>query len=103
VHRLDELRAATVHDLIARCDGFRKPARIAQLGLVCEADKRGRLGLTENPYPPRAQLDALHRAALAVNARDLDLDGLNGEQIAARLRSARAAAIAAARGESGAP
>ena len=27
----------TVHDLIARCDGF-KPARIAQLAIVCEAD-----------------------------------------------------------------
>ena len=38
VHRLDELRPGSLHDLIARCDGFRKPERIAQLGLVCEAD-----------------------------------------------------------------
>ena len=37
IHRLDEMRPETVHDLLARCDGFRKPARIAQLGLVCEA------------------------------------------------------------------
>jgi tRNA nucleotidyltransferase (CCA-adding enzyme) len=96
VHRLDELKAATVHDLIARCDGFRKPARIAQLGLVCEADKRGRLGLGECEYPQRARLDVLHRAALAVSARDLDLSGLDGEQIAARVRSARIVAIQAA-------
>lgn len=98
VHRFDELRAGTVHELIARGDGFRKPARIAQLGLVCEADKRGRLGLTESDYPQRARLDAAHRAALAVNARDLDLVGLDGEAIAQRLRQARIAAIAAAIG-----
>jgi len=96
VHRLDELKPATVHELIARCDGFRKPARIAQLGLVCEADKRGRLGLSESAYPQRARLNALLGAALAVSARDLDLTGLNGEQIAARVRAARIAAIAAA-------
>ncbi|HET6782275.1 MAG TPA: multifunctional CCA addition/repair protein, partial [Pseudoxanthomonas sp.] len=44
VHRLNELRDATVLELLARCDAFRKPERIAQLALVCEADKRGRLG-----------------------------------------------------------
>ena len=97
VHRIDELKPATVHDLIARCDGFRKPGRIAQLGLVCEADKRGRLGLSEVAYPQRATLDALHRAALAVSARDLDLAGLEGPRIAERIRAARIAAIEAAR------
>lgn len=96
VHRLDELKPATVHDLIARCDGFRKPERIAQLGLVCEADKRGRLGLSEADYPQRLRLQWLHDAALAVGARDLDLVGLSGEAIAARVRDARIAAIAAA-------
>jgi tRNA nucleotidyltransferase (CCA-adding enzyme) len=96
VHRLDELKPATVHDLIARCDGFRKPARVAQLGQVCEADQRGRLGREEVPYPQRERLDALHRAALSVNARDLDLTGLDGSQIAERVRNARVAAIAAA-------
>ncbi len=96
VHRLDELKPATVHELIARCDGFRRPARIAQLGLVCEADKRGRLGLSESEYPQRARLNDLLAAALGVSARDLDLTGLNGEQIAARVRAARIAAIAAA-------
>jgi tRNA nucleotidyltransferase (CCA-adding enzyme) len=99
VHRIDELKPATVHELLLRCDGFRRPARIAQMGLVCEADKRGRLGLEAQPYPSRALLERLHRAALAVNARDLNLEGLDGEQIAERLRRARIAAISAAKGE----
>jgi tRNA nucleotidyltransferase (CCA-adding enzyme) len=86
-----------VHDLIARCDGFRKPARIARLGLACECDKRGRLGMEDEPYPQRATLDALHRAACAITTRDLDIDGLAGDQIGERVRQARIAAIEAAR------
>ena len=96
VHRIDEMKASTVHDLIARSDGFRKPARIARLGLACECDKRGRLGMENEAYPQRETLDALHRAACAVSARDLDLEGLSGEQIGERLRRARIAAMEAA-------
>ena len=32
IHRIDELRPATVHDLLARCDGFRQPERIPTNG-----------------------------------------------------------------------
>lgn len=97
VHRLDELRDDTVLRLIERCDGLRRPERIARLGIVCEADKRGRLGLADSPYPQRAELDRLHAAVLAVQARDLDLSGLAGPAIADHLRRARVAAISAAR------
>lgn len=96
VHRLDALRAQTVHEMIARCDGFRRPERIAQLALVCEADRRGRLGRQDEDYPPGRRLVALHRAALAVTARDLETAGLDGAAIGAKLRDARIAAIRAA-------
>ena len=98
VHRIDELKPATVHDLIARCDGFRKPARIAQLATVCEADARGRAGLAGTAYPQAEMLCRLHAAALAVRAADL-AQGLEGPAIGEALRKARIAAIAAARGE----
>lgn len=94
VQRLEALRPASVHDLIARCDGFRKPARIAHLGLAAEADARGRLGLSEHSFPQRARLQALHAAALAVKPRDLDLSRLRGEQIGQAIRRARIKAIA---------
>ncbi len=93
VHRFDELRDASVLSLIERCDGFRQPQRIAQLGLVCEADKRGRLGLSEAAYPQRAALNIAHQAALSIYARDLDLTGVSGTQVGERLRSARIDAI----------
>jgi tRNA nucleotidyltransferase (CCA-adding enzyme) len=97
VHRIDELRDDTVHDLIARCDGFRQPERIDQLAIVCEADKRGRLGMRDQAYPQAATLRALHRAALAINARELVAQGIVGVEVGVRLRAARIAAIRAVR------
>ena len=100
VHRLAELRPQTVHDLIERCDGFRQPWRIRELALVCEADKRGRLGLQDQPYPQAAQLLELHRIAQAVTAAQLDLARLSGPQVGEALRKTRVCAIAQACGES---
>jgi tRNA nucleotidyltransferase (CCA-adding enzyme) len=96
VHRIDELKPATVHELIARCDGFRKPARIDQLASVCEADKRGRAGLSEQPYPQADMLRHLHAAAMAVRAADVAA-GLSGPDVGEAIRKARIDAIASAR------
>jgi tRNA nucleotidyltransferase (CCA-adding enzyme) len=98
VHRIAELRDATVLELLERCDGFRKPGRIAALAQVCQADARGRLGFGDSAYPQGTQLCRLHAAALAVNARGLAQQGLSGPQIGQALAKARIAAISAARG-----
>ena len=96
IHRLFELRDSTVHDLIARCDGFRQPARIAQLALVCEADARGRAGLADSNYPQGPELLRLLAAVRGVRATEV-AGGLNGPALGAALRMARIAAIAVAR------
>ncbi len=98
VHRLAELRDDTVHDLLARCDAFRKPERIAQLALVCEADKRGRGGMADADYPQGRELVRLHAAALAVRGADVAREGLEGPALGAALRKARISAIRQARG-----
>ncbi|MCX7042363.1 MAG: multifunctional CCA addition/repair protein [Gammaproteobacteria bacterium] len=95
IHRLDELRPDTVHDLIQRCDGFRQPGRIDELAIVCEADKRGRLGMESESYPQAAMLLRLHAAARAVSTSSLDLAQLSGPEVGEALRKARIAAIAA--------
>jgi tRNA nucleotidyltransferase (CCA-adding enzyme) len=97
VHRFDELRDATVHDLLLRCDAFRKPARIDRLATVCEADKRGRLGNENAEYPQGDALRRAHAAALAIHARDLATEGMAGPEVGAALRKARIAAIGRAR------
>ena len=89
--------AALVHDLLARCDGFRQPARIAELAQVCEADKRGRAGLQDAPYPQAAELLRLLAAAQAVRAADVAREGLEGPALGEALRQARTRAIGAAR------
>ncbi|WP_133479242.1 multifunctional CCA addition/repair protein [Cognatilysobacter segetis] len=99
VHRFDDLRASTVHDLLQRCDGFRQPARIAQLALACEADKRGRLGLEDVPYPQGAALVAALDAARAVRADAVAAEGLQGPALGEALRRARIQAIARATGK----
>ena len=98
VHRFDELRAQTVHELIARCDGFRKPERIAQLALVCEADKRGRSGHADDDYPQGRALRVAHEAAMAVRAGEL-ANEFSGPALGDAVRKARIAAIAAATGK----
>lgn len=97
VHRIAELRAATVHELIARCDGFRKPARIDQLATVCEADARGRAGRGEADYPQADTLRRLHAAAMGVRGADIAAQGATGPAFGEALRKARIAAITAAR------
>lgn len=101
VHRLFELKDATVLKLLERCDAFRKPARVAQLAQVCEADKRGRAGLEDAPYPQAAELQRLFAAACAVKAADV-AQGLEGPAIGEALRKARVRAIRQARGDAAA-
>ncbi|GAB3379874.1 multifunctional CCA addition/repair protein [Lysobacter fragariae] len=97
VHRIDELRATTLFELTSRCDGFRRPQRIAQIALACEADKRGRTGFADADYPQGRTLLAAHAAAMAVKASDLGSD-LQGPELGEALRRARIAAIAAVTG-----
>lgn len=96
IHRLDELRDETVLKLFERMDAFRKPERVQQLALVCEADKRGRAGLEDQPYPQAAELQRLFAIARAVNA-GMFADVAPGPALGEAIRKARISAIAAAR------
>lgn len=100
VHRIDELRDATILELLGRFDAFRRPERVARIALCCEADKRGRLGSENSDYPQGEMLKRVHGAALAVQARDLDLTHLKGPAIGDALNRARVQAIKAARQKS---
>lgn len=93
VHRLDELRPETVFDLLQRMDAFRRPERVSQMALVCEADKRGRLGLSENDYPSGPLLQRYFDAANAVKANQLNTN-VQGPELGAALRLARIQTIA---------
>ena len=68
IGKIADLRPATVHDLLMRCDVLRRPERFAQMLDACEADKCSRVGaageLPADASPVfRPRIDAL--AALA--------------------------------------
>ena len=73
---------------------MRRPDRVQDFVRACEADYRGRLGLEDRPYPQGDRLQAALRAVLAIRAKDIGTEGLDGVQIGEKLRRARIRAIA---------
>ena len=96
VHRLDELRDDTVLRLFERIDALRKPERVRQLALVCEADARGRAGLQDSVYPQGMELQRLFDAARGVGASDFP-EIAPGPALGEAIRKARVAVIASTR------
>ncbi len=94
-HRAAELRPETRLSLFEKLDAFRKPARLDQFLLVCEADARGRLNFTGNDYPQAKLLHAAFAAACAIKAIPFVEQGLRGPAIAEAMRRERIKAIAA--------
>ena len=95
-HRLLEARPPTVMKLIEDADLLRRPDRVQDFVRACEADYRGRKGLDDRPYPQGDRLQAALRAVLAIRARDIGTEGLDGIEIGEKLRKARIEAIAGA-------
>jgi len=93
-HRLMEARPSTVMDLIEKADFLRRPDRVEDFIFACQADFQGRKGLENRPYPQGERLRGALQAALAIHARDISTEGLDGVQIGEKLRKARTAAIA---------
>ena len=98
VHRSAEFNAAALVRLLERCDALRRPERFADALLACECDARGRLGLSEAPYPQRARLAHALALALAVDtasvAAQASARGLKGPAMGEAIHTARAQAVA---------
>ncbi len=99
IHRSAGFGAAALMRLFERCDALRRPQRFHEALLACECDARGRLGLTDAPYPQRARLAAALAAALAAPAQAAAAEaaarGLAGPAIGEHIRALRTAAIEA--------
>jgi tRNA nucleotidyltransferase (CCA-adding enzyme) len=95
VHRALELRPVTVVRLFERLDAFRRPERLEPFLLACEADRRGRTGREDEPYPQADFLRRAHAEAAAVGARPFVEQGLEGPAIAQAVHAERVRRIAA--------
>ena len=94
-HRLLEMRPSRVMALIEEADLLRRPEQLEPLLQACEADYRGRKGFEDRAYPQAHRLSAALEAVLGIQARQLDIDGLDGREIGKKLREARIDAIRA--------
>lgn len=93
-HRAPELRPGTVMRLFKRADALRRPERFEHFLQACEADKRGRKGRADRPYPAADLLRRARAAAAATKAGPLREQGLTGKALGDALERARVRAIA---------
>lgn len=93
-HRALELRPGSVVQLLERIDAFRRPERLEPFLLACEADWRGRAGMSDRAYPQGERLRRAYGIAEGVSAREFVDQGLEGEAIAAAIHAERARRVA---------
>ena len=91
-HRAEELRPETFLKTLEALDVFRRPERLEQFVLACEADFRGRTGHAERDYPQANIWRQAFHAARGVDTSALAGSG-SGPEIAERLRQLRIGAI----------
>lgn len=92
-HRAAELRPETILKLLEKLDALRRPERLPQFLLACQADAQGRTGREQQPYPQATRMtNALH-AAQAVTTETLLEQGLSGVALGQALRLRRLHAI----------
>lgn len=92
-HRVTELRASTLLELLENLDAIRRPNRFEQFVLACEADARGRTGFENCNYPQSAYLRKAQQLAANVKLDTAQLTASTGVQIAELLRHARLSAL----------
>ncbi len=95
-HRADELRPATMLKQLERLDAFRRPERLEQFLLACEADSRGRPGFEAQHFEQPAIFRRAYHAARAINAREVVEKGYKGKAVGEELHRLRVAAISQA-------
>ena len=93
-HRADELRPDTKLKVLESLGAFRAGSLLEDFLTACEADYRGRLGMTEDAYPAADVFRRAHAAASTVSGADLAAEGYEGARLGAELRRRRIAAIA---------
>jgi len=90
-HQASHFSAPDLLNLLEILDALRKPERLPALLTIWQADAAARTHSKE--FPQHNQLTTALRAALAVNARDIDVLDLSGPAIGEAVRQARILAI----------
>lgn len=93
IHRAGELKPTTFLKVLNKFDVWRKPDRLNDILLCCQADHSGRKGLEDQPYPQKARFETAYQAALEVEVKAIIADGFKGKDIREEQEKRRAMAI----------
>jgi tRNA nucleotidyltransferase (CCA-adding enzyme) len=93
IHRAGELKPTTFLKVLNKFDVWRKPERLNDILLCCQADHAGRKGLEDQPYPQKSRFEAAYQAALQVEVKAIIADGFQGKDIREEQEKRRATAI----------
>lgn len=93
IHNAYELRAETIVKLFDKADFWRKPHRLQQLLLSCEADAKGRTGFELSPYPQAGYIQQCFKVAADVAVKDVIEAGYKGAEIRQQLTAQRIEAV----------
>ncbi|MGB1975571.1 MAG: multifunctional CCA addition/repair protein [Vibrio toranzoniae] len=93
IHRAGELKPTTFLKVLNKFDVWRKPERLNDILLCCQADHAGRKGLENQPYPQKSRFEAAYQAALQVEVKAIIADGFQGKDIREEQEKRRATAI----------
>jgi len=87
IHRLSELRAGTIVDVLEQSDSFRREGLFENLLVVCEADSKGKD--CNSGYPQAKHWRFLHEECAKISAQSLIDEGHQGEAIKLGLHQRR--------------
>jgi tRNA nucleotidyltransferase (CCA-adding enzyme) len=79
--------------IFAKLDVWRKPEKLEQVLLCCQADHQGRKGLENEAYPQAERCKLAYQAAINVDVQSIIGDGFKGKAIKEELDKRRAQAI----------
>ena len=91
IHRLFELKASTIVEILDSTDAFRRRQIFEKLILVCKADAAG--NGRENDYPQANRWHELLSACEKIGAQSVIADGFTGEQIKNEIHQRRVALV----------
>jgi tRNA nucleotidyltransferase (CCA-adding enzyme) len=92
-HKVRELRATTLVDLLQSLGGFKPENNLQDFILACEADARGRLGFENTVYAQADFIKKVATYAANIDTADVLNLGLEGKAIGEAIRRLRVSAV----------
>ena len=92
-HRAAELRPETMQTMLERIDAFRRPERLEQFLLACEADSRGRPGFEDHHFEQPTIYRLAYQVTNNISAKQVVDKGVSGKAVGEELRRLRIEAI----------